>query len=232
MNEDKNMDRLQEIIGYTFRDRELLREAMTHSSYAHERQINKNRCNERLEFLGDAVLEQVSSEFLFLRYPDMAEGEMSRFRASLVCEPALAECARKIHLGELIFLGKGESLCGGREKDSVTSDAFEALLGAMYLDGGAGPVGDFIREMVLKDPEYKRMTADPKSALQEYVQANDLGEILYTVIGESGPEHDKTFTVELKIDGKARSTGSGHNKKAAEKSAAYELLLKILGDRK
>ena len=141
MNEQERFAILEERIGYTFSDKTLLRTALTHSSYAHERKINKIECNERLEFLGDAVLEQISSVHIFKNHPKMPEGQMSKLRAAMVCETALAKCAKKIGLGDLIFLGRGEEGSGGRSKPSVTSDAYEALIGALFLDGAASVSG-------------------------------------------------------------------------------------------
>ncbi|HOO79961.1 MAG TPA: ribonuclease III [Lachnospiraceae bacterium] len=227
MNQEKSIEVLERVIQYKFNNRELVKEALTHSSYANERKINKYNCNERLEFLGDAVLELVSSDYIFQRYNEMPEGDMSKLRASLVCEPALAECAANIGLGDLILLGKGEDANGGRLKASVTSDAFEAVLGAMYLDGGMEPVKAFIHKHVLSDCEQKRTQSDSKSVLQEIVQAKNLGNISYEVTGEAGPEHDKVFEVQVFIDGTPYGTGNGRNKKTAEKAAAYEAVLSI-----
>lgn len=224
---DELVGMLQERIGYRFRDEGLAIEALTHSSYAFERKINKIACNERLEFLGDAVLEQISSEFIFRHYPKMPEGKMSRLRASLVCEEALSACAEKIGLGELLLLGKGEEAGGGRKKASVTSDAYEAVIGAMYLDGGLDAARTFVEREVLSDIEGRVNVNDPKSALQERVQSLGDGKIEYRVVSESGPEHDKTFLVEVSIDGRVMGSGSGHNKKGAEKEAAAQALKKM-----
>ena len=219
MNEQERLTLLEERIGYIFQDKILLRTALTHSSYAHERKINKIECNERLEFLGDAVLEQISSEYIYKEHPKMPEGQMSKLRASLVCEPALAECAKAIGLGELIFLGRGEEAGGGRTKPSVTSDAYEALLGAMYLDGGIGPVKAFVeREVLSREPQVQ--ITDAKTALQEMAQAKGLGTVSYELVEESGPEHDKIFVVEVLLNGEVRGRGTGRNKKSAEKAAA------------
>ena len=148
---DKKLKMLEEIIGYTFKNEHLLPHALTHSSYANERHWDKKRCNERLEFLGDAVLEVVSSEFLFLNHPDMPEGEMTKLRASLVCEPALAYCAEAISLGDYLILGKGEDMTGGRKRPSVVSDAMEAVIGAIYLDGGLANAKEFIQNYFTGD---------------------------------------------------------------------------------
>ena len=151
----RNLKQLEEHIGYQFHDFELLRHAMMHSSYTNEKHLKKYQCNERLEFLGDAVLELISSEYLFLNYETKSEGEMTKTRASMVCEPALAFCAREIELGSYLLLGKGEEAAGGRRRDSVTSDALEALIGAIYLDGGFASAKEFIHRFVLSDLENK-----------------------------------------------------------------------------
>lgn len=221
-----NLSQLEQAIAYEFRNRDLLQEALTHSSYANERKINKISCNERLEFLGDAVLEMISSDFLFHKYPDMPEGDLSKLRASLVCETALAECAKRIGLGESIFLGKGEDAGGGREKPSVTSDAFEALIGAVYLDGGFETAREFIMKYVLWDVENHLAFRDSKSVLQEIVQSRQGNPVIsYRVLEERGPEHNKIFTVEVLVDNVPCGRGEGRNKKAAEKAAAKEAVL-------
>lgn len=225
MDEESRMKELEERIGYHFQKKDLVREALTHSSYANERHIRKIKCNERLEFLGDAVLEQASSIYLFRQYPEIPEGQLSKMRASLVCESALAAAAETINLGELIFLGKGETANGGSKKPSVVSDAMEALIGALYLDGGEKASNRFILKYILTDiQEKEKAFIDYKSKLQELVQAEGNGIICYHVTGEYGPEHEKEFEVELTIDRKKVSLGRGRNKKAAEQKAAYEAL--------
>lgn len=225
-----NLSELEKIIDYEFKDQELLRKAMTHSSYANERKINKIECNERLEFLGDAVLEMISSNFLFHQFPKMPEGDLSRIRASLVCETALAECAKKISLGDYIFLGKGEASGGGREKASVTSDAFEALIGAMFLDGGIAAAEKFVLSNVLSDAKEKMELYDSKSVLQELIQQKKNAEpIRYQIIGEKGPEHQKEFVVQVLIGESVYGQGTGKNKKTAEKMAALEAVHKLRG---
>ena len=231
MKSDDLVKKLEERIGYHFLNEKLAVEALTHSSYAFERKINKIACNERLEFLGDAVLEQISSVYIFRRFPDMPEGKMSRLRAALVCEDALSVCDERIGLGELLLLGKGEDACGGRKKPSVTSDAFEAVIGAMYLDGGYEAAKTFIEREVLTGAEDKAGRNDPKSALQELVQASGKGKVEYCVVSESGPEHDKTFIVEVSLDGTVQGRGEGHNKKAAEKAAAAKALEHLKSNR-
>lgn len=225
MDEESRIKELEDRIGYRFQMKDLVREALTHSSYANERSIRKINCNERLEFLGDAILEQTSSIFLFQQYPKAAEGQLSKIRASLVCESALAVVAEKIGLGDLIFLGKGEKANGGGRKPSVVSDAVEALIGALYLDGGEKAANNFIMQYILTDiQEKEKAFIDYKSELQELVQSGNYGTICYQVTGEYGPEHEKEFEVELMINQKKVSLGRGRNKKAAEQMAAYEAL--------
>jgi len=220
----KNLKELEKKIGYEFQDFSLLEQAMMHSSYTNEKHLEKYHCNERLEFLGDAVLELVSSEFLFLESPKVSEGKLTKTRASMVCEPSLAFCAREIELGSYLLLGKGEEATGGRQRPSVTSDALEALIGAIYLDGGFTNAKEFIHRFVLTDQEDKKLFYDSKTILQEIVQAEKLGEIEYHLIGEEGPDHNKSFSVELTIRGRSYGKGKGRTKKAAEQQAAYEAI--------
>ena len=218
------MGELEKTVGYTFKDPKLLELALTHSSYAHEHYAGKRHDNERLEFLGDAVLELVSSDYLFHNYNEYPEGELTKTRASMVCEQSLAMCARDIDLGSYLLLGKGEEVTGGRFRDSVTSDALEALIGAIYLDGGFTNAKEFIHRFVLTDQEDKKLFYDSKTILQEIVQAEKLGEIEYHLIGEEGPDHNKSFSVELTIRGRSYGKGKGRTKKAAEQQAAYEAI--------
>lgn len=216
---------LEEKIGYNFKDKSLLKQALTHSSFSNEQKINKLKNYERLEFLGDAVLELISSKFFFLENPDMSEGQMTKLRSSMVCEQALAFCAKDINLGDYLLLGKGEEATGGRERESIISDVMEALIGALYLDGGFEVAEKFVHTYVLSDLENKQLFYDSKTILQEKIQK--LGKTLsYHLIEESGPDHEKIFTVEANIDGTAFSTGCGRNKKTAEQKAAYEALMK------
>lgn len=222
--ENYSIGKLESKIAYTFQRRELAVQALTHSSYANERKINKIKDYERLEFLGDAVLELVSSEFLYGKHQEMPEGQLSRTRAAMVCEPSLAACARDLGLDQYILLGKGEEMTGGRSRDSIVSDVMEALIGAIYVDGGFERAREFIHRFVLADLEHKALFYDAKSILQEEVQKNG-GDVHYVLTGESGPEHDKVFSVEVYQGGKLLGKGSGHNKKKAEQQAAYEALL-------
>ncbi|MCF2681723.1 ribonuclease III [Faecalicatena contorta] len=218
---------LEKNIGYKFQDFQLLKKAMIHSSYANEMHLPKYECNERLEFLGDAVLELVSSEFLFYHDHKMPEGELTKTRASMVCEPALAFCARDIELGRYLFLGKGEEATGGRKRESITSDAMEALIGAIYIDGGFASAKEFIHRFILQDLENKKLFYDSKTILQEIVQANFKDTISYHLIGEEGPDHNKSFQVALFIGETEYGVGTGRTKKAAEQDAAYQSILKL-----
>ncbi|MBE5865553.1 MAG: ribonuclease III [Lachnospiraceae bacterium] len=220
-----NLEDLEERIGYRFQDRGLLKQALTHSSFTNEQKINKTEDYERLEFLGDAVLEMVSSQFLFHTYPQLSEGELTKMRASLVCEPALAFCARDIELGKFIRLGKGEELSGGRERESITSDVMEAVIGAIFLDGGIEKAKEYILKFILSDIENKQLFYDSKSNLQELMQGTLKKEFHYELLEECGPEHSKSFVVAVIMEGKSLGRGLGRTKKAAEQQAAYEALL-------
>ena len=224
---EQTMRELQERIGYTFRRQELLKSALMHSSYTNETHLPKYKCNERLEFLGDAVLELVSSEFLFFADRKMPEGELTKTRASMVCEPSLAFCAREIELGKYLFMGRGEENTGGRERDSITSDALEALIGAIYLDGGFANAKEFILKFVLNDLEHKKLFYDSKTILQEIVQARGTELLSYELLEETGPDHNKTFQVAALIGSQEISRGFGRTKKAAEQRAAYQAILKL-----
>ena len=224
------MGELEKTVGYTFQDPKLLELALTHSSYAHEHYAGKRHDNERLEFLGDAVLELVSSDYLFHNYNEYPEGELTKLRASIVCEQSLAMCAEAISLGKYLRLGNGEDSTGGRLRASITSDAMEALIGAIYLDGGMQPAKAFIDRFILSDLEDKRLFYDSKSNLQELIQGKLKKEFEYRLLEESGPEHDKTFVVEIDMEGECLGRGQGRTKKAAEQQAAYEALL-LLRDR-
>lgn len=223
----EKLDILQERIGYSFKDKKLLRHALTHSSYANERRMPKSKNNERLEFLGDAVLELVTSEFLFHNRKSMAEGEMTKMRASIVCEPTLDFCAREIQLGDFLLLGKGEESTGGRERASIVSDAMEAVIGAIYLDGGFANAKEFIEKFVLSDLEHKQLFFDSKTILQEMVQSMEEQELAYNLVGEEGPDHDKRFIVEVVIGKEKVFRGKGRTKKAAEQQAAYKALKEL-----
>ena len=224
---DNNLNEFQNRIGYIFKDISLLKLALTHSSYGNEVYHDKHHNNERLEFLGDAVLEITVSEYLFEKYKAQPEGELTKLRASIVCEPTLAICARDIGLCDMIYLGKGEELTGGRFRDSITSDAFEALLGAVYKDGGIECARAFVQSHVLTDIDRKKLFVDSKSILQEMIQADHKDGPVYELVGESGPDHCKQFKVNVMVDGQVVGEGIGRTKKSAEQQAAYNAILKM-----
>ena len=217
----------EERIGYQFQDKKLLAQALTHSSYANECHMGRLSDNERLEFLGDAVLELVSSEFLFESFPGETEGEMTRLRASMVCEQTLSFCTREIDLGRYLRLGKGEEQTGGRKRASVLSDALEAVIGAIYLDGGFANAKEFILRFVLNDIEHKQLFYDSKTILQELVQGRFSKDVTYRMLSVEGPDHDKKYKVEAMIGEEAYGKGSAGTKKGAEQEAAYETLLQL-----
>ncbi len=223
-----DLDKLQDKIGYHFNDVAYLRLALTHSSFAHEcPRPTKGQYNERVEYLGDAVLELIVSDYLYCNYPDKSEGEMTKTRASLVCEYTLAVCAREVGIDQYIYLSKGEEMTGGRNRDSIVSDSFEAVLGAIYLDGGYEEAKRFIHGILLKDIESKQLFYDAKTSLQEVVQSNKNQVLTYEILGEEGLEHNKIFIAEARINGKPIGSGRGHTKKEAEQHAAYEALLRL-----
>ncbi len=221
---NKNIQNLENEIGYVFNDRELLMQALTHSSYVNDRKMDKNLCNERLEFLGDAILEMTSSEFLYSEYPEKDEGELTKLRASLVSETPLAAVAGEIGLGEYLYLGHGEERTGGRTRYSVTSDAVEAVIGAIYIDGGIEPARAFVRKYILNDIENKKLFHDSKTVLQEIVQKYHRGTLTYRLVKEEGPDHDKNYGMNALIDEKIIGYGEGRTKKAAEQQAAYSAI--------
>jgi ribonuclease-3 len=222
---NNNLNELMDKIGYRFKDISLLKNALTHSSYANEKKSLKVKDNERLEFLGDAVLELSSSDFIFKNYK-MDEGRMTRLRASIVCEPTLGLCAREFGFEQYIKLGKGEELTGGRKRYSIVSDALEALIGAIYLDSDFANAKEFVLKFILNDLDNKQLFFDSKTILQEVVQGSGK-EVTYSLIREEGPEHDKTFIVEVSVDGLIKIEGSGHNKKNAQANAAYAALVEL-----
>lgn len=223
----KKLQKLEDIIGYSFKNKDLLKLAMTHSSYANEHNNSKLENNERLEFLGDAVLELTVSSFLYNEYKNVNEGELTKTRASMVCEPTLFLCAQDIKLSDYILLGKGEEATGGRKRPSIVSDAMEALIGAIYLDSGIDSAKEFITKFILKDIENKKLFYDSKTILQEITQGKHMDDISYELISEEGPDHNKIFNVALKIGDKIVEKGCGKTKKAAEQEAAYKTILKL-----
>lgn len=221
----------EEKIGYTFKNKELIHEALAHSSYANE--TRECRSNERLEFLGDSVLSIIVSEHIFTHLRSLPEGELTKIRASLVCEKALFEFAQKIDLGSYILLGKGEENTGGRKRPSIVSDAFEAVIAAIYLDGGMEAarkyVLGFIPDNLCKNSGLA--LEDYKTLLQEIIQCNPEEKVEYVLVGESGPDHDRKFKVEVCLNGSVIGKGEGHSKKQAEQMAAHEAL-ELMGCRK
>lgn len=222
-----DLSKVMNTIEYQFQNPELLKQALTHSSYANERRINRIQDYERLEFLGDAVLEMITSHTLLLLYPDKQEGELSKLRSSLVCEYCLAQCARDLHYPDYVFLSKGERQTGGANRDSLLCDLFESVLGAIYLDGGMEPARAYVEKFLLSDMENKRLFYDAKTNLQELVQKYELGEIEYILVDEQGPDHHKHFFVEVSISGVRYGKGDGQNRKNAEQKAAYETILAL-----
>lgn len=225
MTEQENLKAFQEKIGYFFKDEKLLFEALSHSSFANEKK--GRRSNERLEFLGDSVLSIVVSNYIFHHQQQMPEGQLSKLRASLVCEKALFEFSKEIDLGEHILLGKGEERTGGRQRPSIVSDAFEAVIAAIYLDGGIEPATKHIMRFLPKDFKTTRPASfvDYKTILQEVVQKNPEERVVYKLVDETGPAHDKQFTVCVMLNSNVIGTGVGHSKKNAEQQAAKEALL-------
>ncbi len=219
------MDTLEERLGYKFKNINLLKNSLTHSSYANEVRGGFSS-NERLEFLGDSVLSVIVSDYIYKHFPNMPEGELTKLRASLVCEKSLCAFSRELHLGEFLMLGKGEEKGGGRERDSILADAFEAVLAAMYLDGGMEVARKHVLRFVLPELNHTddEVFKDYKTALQEIIQRNPEEEVTYILTGESGPDHDKLFTVEVHLNSNVIGTGSGKSKKQAEQSAAKQAL--------
>ena len=216
---------LEKAIEYPFKNKNLLHEALSHSSYANEKK-KQRQSNERLEFLGDSVLSVVVSQYLFEQYPELPEGELTRIRAALVCEKSLHKFALKINLGKYLLLGRGEEHTGGRERPSILADAFEAVIAAVYLDGGLEAARTHILHFIPKNiPENRSMLfGDYKTALQEVIQKNPEEKIDYQLIEESGPDHNKTFVVEVCLNSNVIGKGIGKSKKEAEQMAAQEAL--------
>ena len=228
LKQPDQMRELEEIIGISFDNPALLRQALSHSSYANEHRARGAKDNGRLEFLGDAVLELVSSRYLYMKYPDLPEGDLTRLRASIVCEPTLALCARQFGLPGFLLLGKGEERTGGRGRNSIVSDALEALIGAVFLDRGIKEADHFIRKFVLNDIEHKKLFYDSKTILQEVVQREFHDEELsYQLVKEEGPDHDKHFTTRACLGTKTLGEGCGSTKKSAEMEAAYKALIEL-----
>ena len=221
------MEALEEKLGYQFTDRSLLENALTHSSYANENRSRGVQSNERLEFLGDSVLGMVTADYLYRAHPNLPEGDLTRTRAALVCEESLVEVAQRLDLGAYLRLGKGEEAGGGRERPSIVADAVEAVLAAVYLDGGIGSARKLIQRFILDKEEEKSASRDYKTALQELVQ-RESGRVLgYKLIGAQGPDHAKIFSVEVDLNGVPIGQGQGRSKKEAEQNAAKAAIEKL-----
>ncbi len=219
---------LEEAIGYRFRNVTLLQNALAHSSYANERWHDPLKSNERLEFLGDSVLGMLVAEYLYRTFPDRPEGELTRMRADMVCEKTLAVVANRLDLGKHLLLGRGEELGGGRSRESILADAVESVIAACYLDGGMDAAVQFIKRFILVNVPVSRLhNADYKTALQELVQQKKNQTLSYVLVGETGPDHDKQFCVELQLNGKVVGTGTGTSKKRAEQAAAHAAIEKL-----
>ncbi len=219
------MQELENKIGYSFKDKSLLRLALTHSSYANECG-NAANCNERLEFLGDSVLSLIVSEYIFANYKDCPEGELTKLRASLVCEKSLCAFSQMLGVGKHILLGKGEELNGGRSRSSILADAFEAILAAIYLDAGMEVAKAHVLRFVTEELQHRddEVFKDYKTTLQEVIQRNREEQLSYVLASESGPDHDKSFTVEVRLNSNVIGVGTGHSKKKAEQMAAKQAL--------
>ncbi len=227
MSNEYSIENLEARIGYSFNNKMLIKQALTHSSFTNEQKINKYGNYERLEFLGDAVLELVSSEFLYEQQPEIAEGTMTKLRSTYVCEPALAYCAKDLELGRFLRLGKGEEQCGGRERDSIIADVVEAIIGAIYSDSGLEEARAFIHRFILSDLENKQLFYDSKTILQEMIQKKYHSSVEYDLINVSGPEHQKTFTVCARIGSRTFKEGRGKSKKDAQQQAAYAAICEL-----
>ena len=223
------MTPLEEKLGYAFQNSTLLENALTHSSYANENRGRSLGSNERLEFLGDSVLGMVVADYLYRTHPDLPEGDLTRTRAALVCEGSLVEVARALDLGEYLKLGRGEDAGGGRHRPSIQADAVEAVLAAVYLDGGIGSARKIIQRFILDREAEKGASRDYKTALQELVQ-RESGQVLeYRLTGSSGPDHAKIFSVEVDLNGTKVGAGEGHSKKEAEQNAARAAIEHLSG---
>jgi len=226
----ERLNALEEVIGYKFNDPGKLLLALTHSSYANEKRSENLKSNERLEFLGDSVLNIITSDHIYKNHPELPEGEMTKTRAAIVCEASLMLCASKIGLGEFLLLGKGEENTGGRTRTSILSDAFEALIGAIYLDGGIQAADAFIKSTmkdIYSNISSKTVFHDYKTQLQEVIQKQSDDKISYMILDEKGPDHDKVFTAQVLVGEHPCGTGTGRTKKEAEQNAAKDALGKM-----
>ncbi len=218
---------LENNIGYSFHNKSLLKQAMSHSSFINEMKRTNYESYERLEFLGDAVLELITSEYLFHNYRDLPEGKLTKLRASIVCEFTLSSVSEVLHLGDFVLLSKGEEITGGRYRDSILCDLFESVLGAIYLDGGMEPARKYVHTFLLTDIQHKTLFYDAKTTLQELVQKDGKGVVTYRIVSEAGPDHNKTFITEVLVDDVPLAQGEGKSKKNAQQMAAYHAILKL-----
>ena len=227
------INELEAAIGYRFKNITLLQNALAHSSYANERWHNSLKSNERLEFLGDSILGMVVAEYLYRNFADRPEGDLTRMRADMVCERSLAQVAERIDLGKHLLLGNGEEAGGGRQRDSILADAVESVIAACFIDGGMEPARNFINTFVLTNvPVQKLKNVDYKTALQELVQQKKNQVLSYALVGESGPDHDKHFLVQVSLNGNVVGSGEGKSKKRAEQDAARDALQHLFPEEK
>ncbi len=229
-NRLRQIEDFEDLIDYKFKKTGIINEALTHSSHSNESRSKHIHNNERLEFLGDSVLGVVVSEYIYLKYTRLPEGELTKIRASVVCEPSLADQARVLNLGKYLLLGRGEEVTGGRDRISILADAFEAVIGALYLDGGMEVAGKFILNMLSSSIELAiegNLFADYKTDLQELLQSKSEDKISYKIINERGPDHDKMFEAEVYLGRDPLGRGKGRSKKEAEQNAAKEALKKV-----
>lgn len=218
---------IEQNIQYEFKDKLLLKQALSHSSFINEMKKTGMESYERLEFLGDAVLELIASEFLFENYKELTEGQLTKLRASIVCEFTLSSVSEMLHFGDYVLLSKGEELTGGRCRSSILCDLFESVLGAIYLDGGMEPARTYVKTFLLTDIEKKSLFYDAKTTLQEMVQKDGKGVVTYEILEESGPDHNKKFVTSVLVDDIAIAQGEGSSKKNAQQMAAYRAILKL-----
>ena len=218
---------IEQNIQYEFNNKSLLKQALSHSSFINEMKKTGMESYERLEFLGDAVLELITSEFLFENYKELTEGQLTKLRASIVCEFTLSAVSEMLQFGEYVLLSKGEELTGGRNRSSILCDLFESVLGAIYLDGGMEPARAYVKTFLLTDIENKSLFYDAKTTLQEMVQKDGKGVVTYEILEESGPDHNKKFVTEVSVDGVPLAQGEGSSKKNAQQMAAYKAILKL-----
>ncbi|MCZ8520092.1 MULTISPECIES: ribonuclease III [Paenibacillus] len=225
----RSLKQLQSQLHIAFSNPDLLRQAFTHSSYVNEHRIGQYKDNERLEFLGDAVLELTVSEYLFDKYPDRSEGELTKLRASIVCEPSLVGFAEQLEFGAYVLLGKGEELTGGRTRPALLADVFESFIGALYLDQGLETVRTFLQQYMFPHlpQQGKLLTADYKTYLQEYTQQHSMGALEYKIVDERGPAHEREFVARVFLVEQLLGEGTGRSKKEAEQHAASEALAKL-----